>query len=495
MIHLSRRCRVALCCSLAFAGLISLAAVPVRAAAEPHSFKIAAGSAADTLREFGRQAKLQTLFNHRIVKDLRTQPVTGLFEPDEALAQMLLGTGLTFERVDPRTVAIRASGGDDHSERTSGGKSGPLRLAAAEGGEPAQAGAPGSPESARAQSAEAGKQTPNGQQLEEIRVAIPEVLVVGSKILNMDIRRTEDDAQPYVIYDREAIEQSQAATIEDFLKNRLPMNTQQWSNAQSLTSVGNGSQINLRGLGAGQTLILVDGHRVASGNGIGSPLQPDINGIPLAAIERIEVLPMTASGIYGGSATGGVINIVLRRDYVGSEAKITYESTFDGGGSVRRVDLSTGFTLEDGRSNVLLAGSYSDADPLLMSQRDFVRENRLRALANNPSSLSGTYPLLGATTNIRSADGSPLFGPGTPSFTSVPVGYAGGGGLAPLQANAGQYNVDLPHSMQDIGALLNGPTVKQLMTTLRREFTRNLQVFIEGSASSNAGHHPLASRS
>jgi len=71
-----------------------------------------------------------------------------------------------------------------------------------------------------------------------------------------------------------------------------------------------------------------------------------LNGIPLAAIERIEVLPTTASGIYGGSATGGVINIILKRDFQGFQTRLTYDNTFDTDSAVRRVDLSAGFNLE-----------------------------------------------------------------------------------------------------------------------------------------------------
>jgi len=61
--------------------------------------------------------------------------------------------------------------------------------------------------------------------LHEVQVGIPEILVRGSRILNMDIKRSISDAQPYVIFDRDAIEKSGATNIEDFLKNRLPQNT------------------------------------------------------------------------------------------------------------------------------------------------------------------------------------------------------------------------------------------------------------------------------
>ena len=187
-------------------------------------------------------------------------------------------------------------------------------------------------------------------------------------------------------------------------------------------------------LGANQTLILIDGRRSAGANLSGSPQQPDLNGIPLAAIERIEVLPTTASGIYGGGATGGVINVVLRRDYSGLESRVSYENSFDSGAIKRRVDLATGFNLEGGKTTVLLAGNYSNANALAVGDRDLVQRGRNRILENNGFGgfdTLGIIPPLGATTNIRSQTGANLTlksgGALNSPITFVPIGYAGAG--------------------------------------------------------------------
>src|SRR5690606_23171872 len=133
----------------------------------------------------------------------------------------------------------------------------------------------------------------------------------------------------YVVFDREALKQSGAQNLEAFLRDRLPMNSSGLPNGLRVTQSGNQSQFNLRGLGANQTLILVDGRRLPPGPALGgAPAQANINGIPMAAIERIEVLPATASGIHGGSATGGVINIIMRQDYAGAEATVSYGNSF-----------------------------------------------------------------------------------------------------------------------------------------------------------------------
>ncbi len=262
------------------------------------------------------------------------------------------------------------------------------------------------------------------------RSALPEVLIEGSQTLNMDIERTRDDAQPYVVFDRRLIQQTGSVNIEDFLRQRLTMNAQTTSIAQTPSQVGNTTSINLRGLGANQTLILVDGHRRASFGASGAPQQPDLNGIPLSAVERIEVLPTTASGIYGGGATGGVINIVLRRDYTGIETKLTYENSFEGGGASRRIDISAGYTTPSGRTNLLFAGSYVDAASLRVEDREFIQEGRRRILAQNPAFFyTSPIPPLGRTTNIRSATGANLTlktGAALSSpLTYIPQGYGG----------------------------------------------------------------------
>src|ERR1700735_2781453 len=81
------------------------------AAADPRPFDIATGEAATTLRDFGRQAGLQLLFDFNAVKHIETQPVSGQFEAEAALTEMLRGTGLAFDWVNDRTVAIRRSRG------------------------------------------------------------------------------------------------------------------------------------------------------------------------------------------------------------------------------------------------------------------------------------------------------------------------------------------------------------------------------------------------
>jgi len=469
-------------------------------------------SLADALDTFAKVTGMQLIYRAELAAGLSSHGAQAGLSAEQALHEILQGTGLTYVYVNDRTISIRSVG--------SNGRDAPVPAHAPATSLPAQSNAteavaPGTTAGSfwsRLRLAQASDTTvangadslntaaPQAPRNSE-SAGIPEILVAGSKILNMDIARSVDDPQPYVIFTREKIEQSGASNLEDFFKNRLTMNTTSGTLAQGPSAIaGTSSTINLRGLGANQTLILIDGHRVPDGNNGSQSTQPSIAGIPLSAVERIEVLPTTAGGIYGGSATGGVVNIILRRDYRGGEAKVAYGSAFDSGATTRRVDLSGGFTLEDGKTSVLLAGSFSNSGLLLNQDREFAERGRANILANNPAFyLSSSSPPLGATPNIRSQNGSNLvLKNGTAlgsAITSVPTGYAGAAtdGGAALAANAGTYNFDLsPNAsvFQDSGGstLLNGPTVKSVMATVRRQFTPAVQAFVEASASDNDGH-------
>src|SRR6185437_7108695 len=159
-----------------------------------------------------------------------------------------------------------------------------------------------------------------------------EILIRGSRTMNVDVARTENDVQPYTIFSSQDIERSGVTTVEDFLKQKLTMNTTAQTNSQAFESpLGTTSSINLRGLGSGETLVLIDGRRRAGVSFNGNINQPDINGIPLAAIERIEVLPSSASAIYGGAALGGVVNIVMKKNFSGGDLKYTYDKPTSSG--------------------------------------------------------------------------------------------------------------------------------------------------------------------
>src|SRR5581483_4624197 len=134
---------------------------------------------------------------------------------------------------------------------------------------------------------------------------------------------------------RADIEATGRATAADFLRT-LPQtfgggpNQDTHIGQEALTNSGLGVGVNLRGLGARATLILIDGRRVAPSGTEGQFV--DVENIPLSAIQRIDILPDSASAAYGADATGGVVNFVLRKQFDGAE-------TIARGGSGTRGDL------------------------------------------------------------------------------------------------------------------------------------------------------------
>jgi len=473
----SRAVRAALLCCVS-AVVFALGAF----AAEPQkkSFDVPAGPAPAALKQFISQSGVQLLYVPGEVKDVQTKAVKGEFTPAEAIDVLLADTGLVSHVADTGAISVsraidpnvaRAIAQKNKSDRPQ--KTNPAR----------------------------GDDNPDRDLIQ-----LDTFEVFGRKTLNMDIRRTRDDAQPYVTFERDSLERSGSHNLEDFLKDRLTMNTQAGTATQSFGGgTGSASYINLRGLGAGQTLILIDGRRApARFDVFGTSAQPDLNGLPVAAIERVEVLPTTASGIYGGSAVGGVVNVILRRDFSGAEVKTTYSNAFDTDVSSRRVDIGAGLSLNDGKTSVLVALSAADSSVLLMRDREFMRDYRLRVVANNggnPESVArGTNPPLGSTPNIRSVSGNNLVLKSGAALnaprTFVPVGYGGistDGGAA-LAANAGRYNLDLsPGNGSSAGGLgvYNTPQLRSGALTIRHEIATSIEGYIDLSSSTLTSRTPF----
>lgn len=153
------------------------------------------------------------------------------------------------------------------------------------------------------------------------------IQVTGSRISRTDM----EGASPVEVIDRESIEASGFNNLQQLLE-RLPsagvgtFSTQ--GNSQDTTANG-AAAISLRGFGADSTLVLLNGRRVGVSSfaeGVANSFV-DINSIPVAAIERIDILKDGASAIYGSDAVAGVVNIILRNDFVGTELSLSHGGT------------------------------------------------------------------------------------------------------------------------------------------------------------------------
>lgn len=186
--------------------------------------------------------------------------------------------------------------------------------------------------------------------------------VTGSRIKRAEV----EGALPVTVIGRDQLETSGDISVADYLRN-TSFNT--FGSFQSTSgSSGQGfTGISLRGLGTNRTLILIDGRRAPTAPMIGN--SQDLNSIPMAAVERIELLSDGASAIYGSDAIGGVVNVITRKDFEGIEASIGMGLPSEAGGDTREMSLVIGSSGE--RSRVLAGASHSFRDVIFTRDRDY----------------------------------------------------------------------------------------------------------------------------
>lgn len=195
------------------------------------------------------------------------------------------------------------------------------------------------------------------------------VEVTGSRIKRIDVA----GPSPITVIDRPQIEHSGLSTVSELL-SRLPQVGAGSYNENFTNSFAPGSSgASLRGLGQGHTLVLIDGRRFPS-YGFAQNLTDsfvDLNSLPAAAVERIEVLRDGASAIYGSDAMAGVINIILRKDYQGAEVWSQYGDTVKGDAPAKHFSGMAGTSL--GRGTITAAFDYYDRGQLGYADRAFSR--------------------------------------------------------------------------------------------------------------------------
>jgi len=203
-----------------------------------------------------------------------------------------------------------------------------------------------------------GTMPPGEQQFGE------EIVVTGSRIRRKDLATPA----PITVISREQVQASGKVTIGDYLQS-LPVQ----GNAIN-TSVNNGgdgsTRVNLRGLGDARTLVLVNGRRMV---GVGTPqfteTTVDLNMIPSAAVERIEILKDGASAVYGSDAIGGVINVITRKNFNGTEVSAYTGTSQHGDGTTYEVNAMTGASGD--RGHILLSAGFNKNGSVFAGDRSF----------------------------------------------------------------------------------------------------------------------------
>jgi outer membrane receptor protein involved in Fe transport len=220
--------------------------------------------------------------------------------------------------------------------------------------------------------------------------ASEEIVVTGSRIRRKDLTTPA----PVTVISREQITSSGKVTIGDFLQ-ALPeqgntLNTQ-------FNNGGDGStRIALRSLGSARTLVLVNGRRMVAG-GTGADTAVDLNTIPTAAVERVEVLKDGASAVYGSDAIAGVVNIITRKGFKGTEASAYGGISQRGDGSVYDLNVTTGQASD--RGNVVFSAGFYKQNQVLAGDRVYSAHQEgidLTVAPNDPGRFftigSGTIP-------------------------------------------------------------------------------------------------------
>jgi outer membrane receptor protein involved in Fe transport len=191
---------------------------------------------------------------------------------------------------------------------------------------------------------------------------VEEITVTGSRIKKKDFVSNA----PVATVGAEQIVLTGTVNTESLL-NTLPQ-TVPGLDRTSNNPGGGFATVNLRGLGSNRTLVLINGTRVIPSTSGGTV---DINSIPNALIEDIEVLTGGASAVYGSDAVAGVVNFILKDDFEGVALNAGFETTQEGDADIWSTDLTLGANLYDGRGNVTINFAFTDRAALFQGDRDF----------------------------------------------------------------------------------------------------------------------------
>ena len=261
--------------------------------------------------------------------------------------------------------------------------------------------------------------------------------VTGTQIKRLEIEKV----LPVTVFNQEAIEIRNPSTPVEMLTS-MPQVTGQGiteGGGSPLSARGDAASINLRGIGAGNTLLLLDGLRMAPRAGIlGNEMPNNVNALPSRGLDRIDVLRDGASASYGSDAVAGVVNYITKRDYVGTELILRGGLTEHGGGETGEIVLTNGTTFAGGKGNLLSTWSYMYRESIEYVDRPFAANDNTSRWARAPwnapagpydlTSSTGLWPTFrvgtsGSNTYLRPINGVPILTNIVPDRVSSPEYY------------------------------------------------------------------------
>jgi iron complex outermembrane receptor protein len=260
---------------------------------------------------------------------------------------------------------------------------------------------------------------------------LEEVVITGSYIKGSGT----DEATPVDVLNSDYIQKQGALTIGE-LTQKLAVSSGTENNPDSFTagSTQGTSNINLRGLGLTSTLVLVNGKRqtIAAAVANDGSVFVDTATIPMAALERVEILKEGATATYGSDAVAGVVNFILRDDFEGLEVSVGHQTVESSSQTTDDVSVLAGFGIGD-NTNVIVAGSFLQQDPMSSAERGYTTINAASTLGRSFLNLSpgntaasgayaGTYGFLDTIPDANCVENG-----GVPGSGFVPAGAYGPG--------------------------------------------------------------------
>lgn len=309
------------------AAVAAIAAGPAQAQADKVVVSIQASQLKDAIAEFAAQTRQQVLYPPDLLAGKRVKPLNGAYAPDRALAILLTGSGVTFQRTPAGVFVLLAI-------------------------PPKQAAAP-------VIRAERPSTSP-------LQPAIPEIVVTGTRLGASGF----DSPTPVTSLDASLLLNRSPGKVADAI-NQLPqMRGSTLANAVRSQSADEGTNgqtlLSMRGLGAARTLILLDGNRLPKTNNAGST---DLNVLPQALIKRVDVVTGGASASYGSEAVAGVINVILDTRFEGFKAHLNSGVTTYGDNASGQVSLAYGRSLGGGRARLVTSLEYASEARIGFSNR------------------------------------------------------------------------------------------------------------------------------
>jgi outer membrane receptor protein involved in Fe transport len=331
-------------------------------AARTVHFDIPAGDAQKTLLQFLTQSNIEMLYSSDDVRGLNTHAIAGELTVPQALRQMLDGTGLNIAFENDFTFAsIKPAKKDETGPDTPAALSGTL---------------------------DSNFRELRGQPIIPLEALAAETKLEEVVVTGTLIHGVLDIMSPLQFVTRNDMNRTSYATVQDAL--RALTLTGGGGPSEDVNSSGNftrGVAANLRGLGPGATLVLIDGQRQPISGSLGDFV--DISNIPWSAVDRIEVLPDGTSALYGSDAVAGVVNIIMRKDVDGGETWARLGNA-TGGADEKLIAQLFGHSWENG--SALFSYQYNERTGLAASARDYAASSDKTALGGTDHRSTNSSP-------------------------------------------------------------------------------------------------------